>query len=411
MTTGAEDSPARIPLLGDLLGRREAIGLGLVASMAIVGRTLSASGVKSPPPATLKGRSETGLPDSIDPKNAGQIAAAKGLVFGSCISARPLRSDAQYRFINRSQCNTLVHASAFQWHELQHRPDEAYRFADAEAIWRWGQQAGRPFRGHLLIDWAGLPDFYTSEIERLNATQAEAWLRAHVRNICRPWRGRFFQWNVVNEPVNGYVRRYGWYDKLGEEYIDIAFDEARKCDPDVPLSLNQNLIENDQWFQKRTRNSLLELTHRLQSRGVPLSSVGVEGHLLSGETLDATGMDGFYRDLAAMNLNFMITELDVNDLAFAEDMAVRDEDVAAMTRDFLDVALAQPRCEGIVCWGLLDRYNWLTKAERYARTDKARQRPAPFDMDGNPKPMWREMLKALRRAPGPGRHSVLPKTA
>lgn len=354
-----------------------------------------------------------GLPaaDGAD-GNPGRIAAAKGLCFGSCISARPLAQDKAYATTHARYCNTLVHASALQWHELQRAPRAAYNFRDADRILAWGRERSLPFRGHLMLDWAGLPGWLEPAIDSLSPSSAEKLLRSHVIRIGARYRGRMLQWNVANEPMSGHkVRDYGWHRKLGESYLDIAFAAAAEADPGVPLTINQNLIEMQSGYQRRGRDGLLELIQRMKARGVPLASVGVQGHLLSREgKVDQYGMDGFLRELKAMNIAFMITEMDVDDRGFSRDIAERDASSAAMVRDFLDVTLAHSHCEGLICWGLFDHYNWINKEPQRARTDGARQRPAPFDLNYRPKPMWDVIVQALRRAPGPGARTLLKRS-
>ena len=140
---------------------------------------------------------------------------------------------------------------------------------------------------------------------------------------------------------------------------------------------------------------------------MPLRSVGIEGHLQSGGAINQDGLDAFFRALARMDVSFMVTELDVNDTMFPADPATRDADTAALTRDFLDVCLAQPRCEGVVMWGLTDRYNWLATQAKRARGDGVPQRPTLLDTDYRPKLLWDVVVDAIARARGPGRYSLL----
>ena len=64
-------------------------------------------------------------------------------------------------------------------------------------------------------------------IAACSPSEAEAFLRSHVDRIAGRYRGKMIQWNVANEPMRGgTVRQYGWWQKLGENYLDIAFDAA-----------------------------------------------------------------------------------------------------------------------------------------------------------------------------------------
>ncbi len=361
------------------------------------------------PPSSLADRVPT--PRFREENNPATIASAKGLCFGTCLSIAPLRNNPAYIDLAARYSNCFVHASALQWHELQRTRKAPYAFGAADTILSWSRKQGKRFRGHMMLDWAGLPAWVEPSVSRMHPAEAEAFLRSHVRRIGERYRGKVIQWNVANEPMRGpSVRSYCWHDKLGEAYIDIAFDETTKADPGVPLAINQNLIEMVDRYQQRTRDGLLELVHRLKSRGVAISSVGIEGHLLSQFAVDQYGLDAFARALASMDIRFMITEMDVDDRAFNGTAPQRDAASAALVREFLDVMLVQPNCEGLMFWGMTDAYHWLVRDKKRARADNQPQRPAPFDTAGNPKPMWQVTIDALRRAPGPSSGSLL-KTA
>lgn len=344
--------------------------------------------------ATLAGRS----PTSND-TNPGQIAAAKGLYFGSAISNTPFR-DADYRALYAKYCNILVHGSALQWHETQLQPGQPYDFARAEAMYQWAHGAGKAMRGHAMLDWAGLPPWLEPAIAAATPSQVATMLRQHVTAYATHWKGRFIQWNVANEPIGNGMRRYGWFNKLGEQYLDLAFATAHEIDPATPLALNQNLVEMNGWWQQRELGTLLGLVQRLKSRGVPIKSVGIEGHLQSGQGVNQAGLDQFCKALAQLGVTFMVTEFDIDDRQFPGDPSLRDAACASLARDFFDVTLSQPNCEGLIVWDMSDRENWLTRVPAKARPDKLSQRPALLDDQYRPKPVWQEALNALRRAPG-----------
>ncbi len=343
--------------------------------------------------------------------NPATIARAKGLFFGTAVSRVPLTTDQRYRALVGAYSNILVHGSALQWHELQNTPGQAYDYGSAELIYAFAKSVGVPMRGHMLLDWTGIAPAIQAALDAATPAQAEKMMTDHVSTIAQHWRGRFLNWNVMNEPISGDVRRWTMFNKMGERYIDSAFAAARAADPATPLTLNQNLIEGTTDFQKKSRDSTLALVQRLRQRGVPVSAVGIEGHLLSSEGVDHAGLDSFIRELAKMDIAFFVSELDINDKAFAGNVGQRDGTSAAMIQDFLDVTLSQPTCQGLNFWGLDDRYNWIVKDMTRIRLDGVPQRPTAFDANYRPKLIWDVTVKALKAAPGPGAYSILPRAA
>ncbi|MFZ2994715.1 endo-1,4-beta-xylanase [Sphingobium sp.] len=342
------------------------------------------------------------------PGTARRIASSKGLFFGSCIGVDALRKDARYRAINAQECNLFVHASELMWHELQPLPNDPYDFSRAEDVYAFGKHFGTPFRGHMMLDWNGLPKGFYDRVASLSRQDTESLLVDHVQRLATHWKGRFLDWNVMNEPVCGTVcPKNPWFPKLGEEYIDLAFATTRSADDKVRLNLNQNLIEMEMSYERKTRDALFLLVERLRKRGVDISSVGIEGHIRNGR-VDQAGLEKFILDLRSIGLTFFLSEIDVDDRDLPECPTQRDIAAASLVRDLLDVALAQPTCLGIIFWDLTDRYNWLVHNPKWNRANGGKQRPTLFDIEFRPKAMLETTVAALKAAVGPGKLSIMP---
>jgi endo-1,4-beta-xylanase len=74
----------------------------------------------------------------------------------------------------------------------------------------------------------------------------------------------------------------------------------------------------------------------------------------------------------------------------------RDKRVADEMTRYLDVVLDEPAVEGVVTWGLSDRYSWLNTRWRNFGT---RNRGLPFDENLAPKPVTRAIFEALAQRP------------
>jgi endo-1,4-beta-xylanase len=197
--------------------------------------------------------------------------------------------------------------------DLRPTPDK-YDFSYGENAVSWAERHGLLFRGHCLVWWNALPDWFHSYVTSANAKQV---LTDHISTVVKHYRGRVYSWDVVNEPLfpdhrpDGLGRR-PWLDFMGPEYIDIAFRTAHAADPKARLVLNECYIEHDTPGEIDRRASLLALITRLRNADVPINALGIQGHIRGNTPLDKAGMTKFLKQIHDMGLEVMITELDVD---------------------------------------------------------------------------------------------------
>lgn len=412
----AEQPDTSTPQIGEaqtgspVVTRRAAL-LGLAASSLIGAGAVvkKATGYDAAPRTDLP---SPNVSTEAAAANPGTIAAAKGLVFGSCLNGAFGR-DAHYRAITLQYSNTLVPGAATQWMNVQPQPGGAYDFSLCDQMYAWAHAAGRAFRTAAIIDWTYLPKWLPAMVSHESVGGAETLLKRYVQTAAAHWRGRSIEQMAVNEATTSRGMNPSlWYDKLGEDYIDLAFNVAHQADPGTRLMINESEIEMDDRSQRAKLDNYLALIHRLKHRGVPVGSVGIEGHLKSDSAVNQKGLEDFMKELAAMNLSFMITELDVDDRGLPDDLRARDAGVAAIMRDLLDVALEQPNCEGVTMWDFSDHDNWIVRDDRFRRHRGGPQRPALLDAGYKPKASWAVLIDCLKRARGPAPGSrILPDYA
>ena len=134
---------------------------------------------------------------------------------------------------------------------------------------------------------------------------------------------------------------------------------------------------------------------------MPCTALGMQAHLFANfASFDARLLSRFLSEVADLDYQILITELDINDAPNGASVQDRDKAIAAEAKRFLDVALAEKKVTTLLTWGLSDRYTWLHAASTPHRNVLAR--PLPLDVDLRRKPLWFAIANAFRHAPSRG---------
>jgi endo-1,4-beta-xylanase len=273
---------------------------------------------------------------------------------------------------------------------LRPTPD-TYNFGAADYDVNWAASRGLLFRGHCLVWWNGLPNWFQSYVTPGNARQV---MTDHISSVVRHYAGKIYSWDVVNEPIHNDnrpdgLRRKPWVDLIGPEYIDIAFQTAHAADPKARLVLNECYIEHATPGEIGRRADLLALAARLKKAGVPITAIGVQGHLRGNTPLDKPGMTKFLKQIQDLGLEIMITEFDVDDVDVPGPLI--DQTVASKYGEFID--LMGPFVKVITFEGVRD------DPSQPKRSDGLTHRPNMFDADYKPTAAYSAVVKALMSLP------------
>jgi endo-1,4-beta-xylanase len=209
-------------------------------------------------------------------------------------------------------------------------------------------------RGHTLVWHNQLPSWLTGG----NFTRDEliSILRDHILTFVGRYRGRVWAWDVVNEAVDdsiGALRTNSfWFQRIGPDYIRLAFEYAREADPDARLYYNDYSIEG----LNGKSNGVYSLVSQLKSQGVPIDGVGWQMHQINGFRTEPAHKTNARR-LADLGLELSITEMDIRiNLPSTSEELNRQ---AAAYRDSINFCLTTPNCRALLTWGFTDRHSWI----------------------------------------------------
>ena len=328
----------------------------------------------------------------------GALAAKAGIAFGASVAAEIERDDA-YRALYAREAAILTTDWALNFGNI--RPDaDTFAFADGDAMLAFAREIGVPLRGHALIWNEDRPDWLMA----LSAAERRHVFDAHIDKVVSRHAGKLQSWDVVNEPfwpdhgIAGGWRDGPWLEAFGHDYVARAFRRVAAVDPAVKLVLNEAHSESADELGGEIRDNLERLVDNLLDAGVRLDAIGLQGHLSSQLPYDWDAFGAFLERLAARGLDIYITELDVDDSGFADDIDARDRETAALYGDFLKTALAVPAVKAVITWQLSDRYSWY-RNQLLARDPGAVRlpRPLPFDAALEAKPARAALAEAFSR--------------
>jgi GH35 family endo-1,4-beta-xylanase len=234
-------------------------------------------------------------------------------------------------------------------------------------------------------------------LEGLPIERTEELSEARVRNIVRGRAGEIDLWDVVNEAVNVRTWRHkieafddpedwGVEDEIPAiaDYVDQAFRWAHEANPAATLILNEyNTIA-----RPPVRERFVALVRELQSRGTPVSGLGIQAHEPREEWYPPEAVWETLETLAATGLPLHATELHPQSSGKPITGGWRTgtwtgEAQADFTEQLVRLLFGHPAVASINWWGLSDRTSWLPGG-------------GLLDEEGRPKPVYERLRHLIR---------------
>jgi endo-1,4-beta-xylanase len=329
-------------------------------------------------------------------QSLGAIAARNGIVFGA--AAGPvIDKDRAYRELYQTQTRIVTTDIAMKMGTIAPQPGPK-RFESADRLLQFCASNNIPMRGHCLIWNEWVPQW----IRNMSGAEREKFFDSYIEEVAARYVGKLHSWDVVNEPfwpghkAAGGYRLGPWYDAFGTGYVRRAFERVAMVDRKTKLVLNEAQSERDDDVGLAVRKGLLQLVDELKHAGVPLHAVGLQSHLQPRYPHNPGRFSEFLHALADRGVDIYLTEFDVRDDTFPDDIATRDAMIAETAENYLNNALRVPAVKMVIAWELADNYSFYTDAAK--KKDPLAQRlprPLPFDSSMQKKPLWFAMARAF----------------
>ncbi len=308
--------------------------------------------------------------------------------------------------------NSVTSENYMKWQYIHPEPD-VYNFEQADRLVEFAEEHYLSVVGHVLVWHSQTPDWVFRD-ELGNLVDRETLLermRDHIYTVVGRYQGRIQSWDVVNEGVgdDGELRRNLWYQIIGEDYIEKAFEFANDADPGATLIYNDYSLPSP---GKRDRT--LQLISDIQDKGIKIDGVGLQGHY----HFDYPSLEDLNACIIAfgeLGLKVNITELDINVLPQPSDYVGADVGMAYKLRpennpfpealpdsmqflladryvDFFTIFMNHEEIiDRVTFWGLNDAQSWKNNWPIPGRTNY----PLLFDRDYQPKKAFWEVVQLI----------------
>jgi endo-1,4-beta-xylanase len=301
-----------------------------------------------------------------------------------------LADNTRYRRIAARQFSSVTPENVMKWEAVE--PQQGtYDWSAADRLVRFADRRHQRVRGHTLVWHSQLPSWLNED--NFSKAQLRALLKKHVQDEARHFRGKIWQWDVVNEAFNddGTFRDSVWLRAFnGPGFIAKAFRWAHQSDPKALLFYNDYNIEGI----GAKSDAVHAFVHKLVARGVPIDGVGFQDHLDTQYPFPDRMRQNLSR-FAKLGLYEALTEIDAR-----IPLPVSNEEQLAQNADYrqsLQACLAVRRCLSYTVWGFGDAYSWVPN------TFPGEGAADIYDESLNPKPSYDAVRDTLRSATAPQR--------
>ena len=216
--------------------------------------------------------------------------------------------------IIKAQFNAISPENVLKWESVHPQPGQ-FDFSLADRYVEFGVENKMFIVGHNLI-WHSQTPRWVFRDDKGNPVDRDtllARMREHILTVVGRYKGKIGGWDVVNEALNedGTLRESPWKKIIGDDYLLKAYQFAHEADPNAQLYYNDYSLEN---LQKR--NGAIALIKKLQSQGVKISGVGLQGHYKM-DWPTTNQVDETIFAFSKLGVKVMITELDLDVLPTA----------------------------------------------------------------------------------------------
>ena len=340
-----------------------------------------------------------------------QSTLGKHFLIGVAVDTRlPAGQDPAAEAIVKEQFNQVVAENCMKG-EVNHPEVNRFDFTDGDKLVDWAERNGKTVIGHCLV-WHSQPPkwmFTDANGKTVSREVLIGRMYNHIMTVVTHYKGKIKGWDVVNEAFedDGSYRKSPYYNIIGPEFIELAFQFAHEADPNVELYYNDYSTA-----KPGKREAIRKLVHNLKTKGIRIDAVGMQSH--NGFNYpDYAEYEKSIETFAAEGVKVMLSELDMNMLPNPEGFGgaevsqnfelqakynpyVKGLDKKAQklfNQRYLDLFKIIERHKDVISrvtfWGVNDGHTWLNDWPIKGRTNY----PTLIDRNNQLKPVVKDIEK------------------
>jgi endo-1,4-beta-xylanase len=329
-------------------------------------------------------------------------------------AATPLDlSDPTLSQITGDQFSVLTPENEMKWQVVE--PQQGtFNWTGADNLVNFAETHEARVRGHTLVWHNQLPNWLTQGVASgtISDSQLRDLLHQHITTEVSRYRGRIWQWDVVNEMLTDSNPSQinpndFWISHLGPGIIADAFRWAKAADRGALLCYNDYNIAGEDGSNAKF-DAAFSMVQTLLAQGVPIDCVGDQGHLDLQYGFNPDLMTQDLQQFASLGLKVAITEADVR--TFVETTDSNQSPIVSPTDStpshtanpagadwydgMLQSCLTVQACISFTVWGFDDSESWVPG------TFPGEGDADLYDVNLNPKPQYTAVQQTLSLAAG-----------
>ncbi len=305
---------------------------------------------------------------------------------GVAVDANKLLNDKAYKQKVLTHFNSITPENTFKIQHLM-PSHNFFNWKEADDLIAFATENQLQFHGHTLIWGDHLPEWLLNyEGDWGN------FFRRYIKAVVGRYKGKIKAWDVVNEAFedDGTLKDNIWRQKIGDNYIALAFQYAREADPDALLFYNEVNCESK--IKKLT--AVVHMAMEMNKSGNYIDGIGLQMHVAYSFPADRQ-IENALKFVSGAGFKVHISEMDITvnsneDLTQPTFYSMKEQKRRVETIVKVFNSLDSEKQYAISVWGLSDADSWLRKQ------GNKNEWPLLFDGQLNIKPAFCGFMDGLK---------------